>query len=187
VDFAAACLDGGAAFLQVRAKDLASGAFLDATRAIVERAQRVNATVVVNDRADIARLAGAAGVHVGQEDLPPDACRLVLGEAALVGRSTHTPLQIGDALAEPISYVAIGPIYRTASKDTGFDPVGLDGVTAAARQARARSCPVVAIGGITLARAPAVLAAGADAVAVIGDLIGPDPGRRVREFLAALA
>jgi thiamine-phosphate pyrophosphorylase len=186
VDFASACLDGGAAFLQVRAKDLASGSFLDATRAIVERATRVNATVVVNDRADIARLAHAAGVHVGQEDLPPRACRLVLGDAALVGRSTHTREQMDAALAEPISYLAIGPVYRTTSKDTGVDPVGLNSVTVAAREARARSCPVVAIGGITLEHAPAVLAAGADAVAVIGDLMCADPGRRVREFLAAL-
>ena len=100
--------------------------------------------------------------------------------------STHTPPQVTAALSEPISYLAIGPVFATESKATGFEPVGLDGVAAATRQARVRGCPVVAIGGITLDRAPRVAAAGADAVAVIGDLIVPDPAGRVRQFLAAL-
>jgi len=160
---------------------------LDVARAIVERARPLEAFVVVNDRPDIALLAGAAGVHVGQEDLPPRACRIVLGEAAMVGWSTHTPPQVAAALDEPISYLAIGPVFATQSKTTGFDPVGLVGVAAAAGQARVAGCPVVAIGGITLDSAPRVVAAGAAAVAVIGDLIAPDPAVRVRQFLAALS
>jgi thiamine-phosphate pyrophosphorylase len=160
---------------------------LDVAHAIVERARPADAFVVVNDRPDIALLAGAAGVHVGQEDLPPGACRIVLGEAAIVGLSTHTPPQVTAALSEPISYLAIGPVFATESKATGVEPVGLDGVAAATRQARVRGCPVVAIGGITLDRAPRVAAAGADAVAVIGDLIVPDPAGRVRQFLTALS
>jgi len=146
----------------------------------------MNAFLVVNDRPDIALLAGAAGVHVGQEDLPPKACRVVLGGAAMVGWSTHTHQQVAAALDQPITYLAIGPVYTTQSKATGFDAVGLDGVAAAAHQARAAGCPVVAIGGITLDAAPRVVAAGADAVAVIGDLIVSDPARRVRQFLDAL-
>ena len=118
IDFASACLDGGATLLQVRAKHEPSGRLLDDTLAIVERASAA-AQVIVNDRADVARLAGAAGVHVGQEDLGPAEVRSLLGERAIVGRSTHTPAQLDAALAEPVSYVAIGPVFATSTKSTG--------------------------------------------------------------------
>ena len=116
VDFASACLDGGARLLQVRAKAESSSRTLDDTRAIVERAAAASAQVIVNDRADIARLAGAAGVHVGQDDLSPDQVRDIVGQRALVGRSTHTRAQLDAALSEPISYVAIGPVFGTSTK-----------------------------------------------------------------------
>jgi thiamine-phosphate pyrophosphorylase len=141
--------------------------------------------VIVNDRPDLARLSGAAGVHVGQDDLPPRAARDLLGPAASVGVSTHTPAQIDAAIREPISYLAIGPVFGTATKATGYDAGGLDLVRAAARGAS--GVPVVAIGGITLDRAPAVIAAGAAAVAVIGDLlVDGDPARRVAAYCRAL-
>lgn len=185
-ELVAAFLDGGAELIQVRAKHLPSGPFLDLCDEVVRAAGAYGAAVVVNDRADLARIAGAAGVHVGQEDLPPKAARQLLGDGALVGYSTHSVEQIDAALTEPISYVAVGPVFGTRTKDTGYDPVGLDLVAAA--KARAGGLPVVAIGGITLATAPAVLAAGASAVAVISDLLtGGDPALRIRAYLRALS
>ena len=187
IDFASACLEGGARVLQVRAKADPSGRMLDETRAIVERAG-ANAQVIVNDRADVARLSGSAGVHVGQEDLSPAAVRMILGEEAIVGRSTHTPAQLDAAMAEPISYVAIGPVFATITKATGYDALGLAAVREAARRATVLRLPLVAIGGITLDRAEAVLEQGAAAVAVIGDLlVTNDPQARVRAYLTRLS
>jgi len=188
VDLASACLEGGARFLQIRAKDLAGGAFLETAAAVVERARAVGALVVVNDRADVARLARAGGVHVGQDDVSPEAARKIAGDAACVGLSTHTPAQLNEALASPLDYVAVGPVFATSTKTTGFDPVGLAGVKAAAARTSPRRLPLIAIGGITLDRAGAVIAAGADSVAVISDLLtGGDPTARVRAWLDALS
>jgi thiamine-phosphate pyrophosphorylase len=187
VDLASACLAGGATFLQVRAKQAASGWLLDTATAIVERARAAGALVIVNDRADIARLANADGVHVGQDDLGPAAARVLLPAAALVGLSTHTADQIEAALAQPISYLAIGPVFGSSTKATGYDALGLARVRHAASRARTRQLPVVAIGGITLDSAPEILQAGADAVAVISDLLTTgDPEGRVREYLRRL-
>jgi thiamine-phosphate pyrophosphorylase len=141
VDFAAACIDGGATFLQVRAKGVSSAWLLDATTAIVRRAQASGALVVVNDRADLARLAGAGGVHVGQTDLSPAAVRVVVGPEMLIGRSTHTPEQYEAAFSEPVDYVAIGPVFATATKATGCDAVGLEGVRGAVARTAAARCP----------------------------------------------
>lgn len=181
-DFAAACLDGGATFLQIRAKNASPRALLDVTDAVVRRAAGGRALILVNDRADIARMAGAGGVHVGQDDLSPSAVRTLLGEAACVGLSTHTGEQVDAAVTQPIDYLAIGPVFATATKATGYDAVGLSRVTAAA----SRGFPVVAIGGITLDNAADVLRAGATAVAVISDLAVRDPAARVRAFLNRL-
>ena len=149
-------------------------------------AEPYRADVIVNDRADLARLSGASGVHVGQEDLPPAAARRLLGDAAVIGFSTHSVPQIEAALREPISYLAVGPVFGTSTKDTGYSAVGLDLVRTAARLAGA--VPVVGIGGITVENASSVIAAGASAVAVIGALlIGGDPARRTRAFLQSLA
>ena len=187
-DFAAACLDGGATLLQVRAKQLSGREFLDVAEAIVALARPAGGTVIINDRADIARLSGASGVHVGQEDLRPFAVRRIVGGAAVVGLSTHSAAQLADALEEPVSYVAIGPVFGTATKNTGYDPRGLEVVLAAAEAARAHQLPLVAIGGITLSRARMVIEAGAQSVAVISDLLSTgDPAGRVREFLRALS
>jgi thiamine-phosphate pyrophosphorylase len=186
---AAACLAGGARLLQVRAKTLASGALLDACEAVVRESAPAGAIVIVNDRPDAAVLAGAAGVHVGQEDLPPAAVRRLVGAGAIVGLSTHTLPLLEAALGEPISYVAIGPVFPTATKATDYGPVGLALVEDAARRVRASvpALPLVAIGGITLETAPAVLAAGATSVAVISDLfVGGHPEARVRAYVARL-
>jgi len=192
-DLARACCDGGARLLQVRAKALGSGAFLALLDEVLRIARAYGTDVIVNDRADLARISGAAGVHVGQDDLAPAAVRRVVGRAAIVGRSTHTLAQIESARREPISYLAVGPVFGTTSKDTGYQAVGLALVVEAARSETGSSesaeprLPVVAIGGITLDRAASVIAAGASSVAVISDLLaGEDPAARVREFLVAL-
>jgi thiamine-phosphate pyrophosphorylase len=186
-DFALACLDGGATLLQLRAKRLPSGPFFDQATAIVRRAEEARATVIVNDRADLARLAGAAGVHVGQDDLSPAQARTLVGPDAIVGLSTHTADQLDAALREPVSYVAVGPVFGTVTKDTGYETIGLEAVRAAAARAAAQGMPLVAIGGITLDRARAVIDAGAQSVAVISDLlVTGDPRSRVSEFLVRL-
>jgi thiamine-phosphate pyrophosphorylase len=187
VNLARAFLDGGARFLQLRAKHLPSGAFLETATAIVDLARPFDATVIVNDRADIAHLAGAAGVHVGQDDLSPRAVRKVIGDDAVVGLSTHTVEQLERALAEPVTYVAVGPVFGTATKSTGYAPIGLERVAHAARRSTARGLPLVAIGGITLDKADSVIAAGAASVAVIGDLLATgNPAERTRNFLSRI-
>ncbi len=191
---ARAYLEGGARLLQVRAKGAGSADCLALCEEVVALARAFDASVLVNDRADIAALAGAAGVHVGQEDLGPQAVRRAFPAIGLVGLSTHTVAQIDEAVGQPIDYIAVGPVFPTGTKDTGYVQVGLglvrrareaSGAAAAAVGGRPR--PVVAIGGITLERAPAVIDAGADSVAVISDLLaGGDPAGRVRAYLAAL-
>ena len=185
-DLASRYLAGGARWLQVRAKRLHSGRLLKLCDEVVELARPYGATVVVNDRADLAWLSGAAGVHLGQEDLAPAAARRLLGAEAIVGYSTHSSSQIASARREPLSYLAVGPVFGTGTKDTRYDAVGLELVRAAA-EAAGPACPLVGIGGITLKRAACVLEAGAAAVAVITDLLtGDDPAARVREYLRVL-
>jgi thiamine-phosphate pyrophosphorylase len=188
VDLTRAFLRGGATFLQLRAKSLSSAEFLDTANAVVDVAHAAGARVIVNDRADVARLARADGVHLGQEDLSPTAARAILGGDALVGISTHTVEQIDRALDQPVSYVALGPVFGSVTKSSGYDRVGLVMVGEAAKRARARGLPLVAIGGITLLTAPSVIDAGAASVAVIGDLLTTgDPEARVRDYLRTLA
>ena len=185
-DLARTYLAGGARLIQVRVTEGGSAQFLAWCDEIVADARSYGAHVIVNDRADIAVLSGAAGVHVGQQDLGVAAVRTLMPEPAIVGLSTHTASELERAVDAPVSYVAIGPAYATATKDTGYAPVGLDLVRHAIRLLHAR--PVVAIGGITLERAPEVLGAGATSVAVVADLLtGGDPERRVRDYVSALA
>jgi thiamine-phosphate pyrophosphorylase len=186
VDLARAYLDGGARLIQIRAKHLPSGPLLDLCNSIAAVAVSSKAVVIVNDRADLARMAGAAGVHVGQDDVPPAQVRQLLGPGAVIGLSTHTMTQVEEALLEPVDYIAVGPVFGTRTKDTGYDAVGLDFVSAAARLAGA--VPIVAIGGMTLQNAASVIGAGAASVAVIGDLLATsDPRGRTRAYVQALA
>jgi thiamine-phosphate pyrophosphorylase len=184
-DLARAFLDGGARLIQIRAKQLASGPFLDLCDAVVRMAGAAGATVIVNDRVDLARLSGAGGVHVGQEDLSPEAAAGQLGAGAIVGYSTHTLDQVAAARALPVSYIAVGPVFGTATKATGYDAVGLELVHAASTLAG--GTPVVGIGGITLENAASVIEAGAASVAVISDLLATnDPAGRTRAYLQSL-
>jgi thiamine-phosphate pyrophosphorylase len=187
VDFATACIDGGARFLQVRAKQASGAWLLDAATAVVRRAQASQGLVVVNDRADLARLAGAGGVHIGQTDLRPDVVRAIAGPDLVIGLSTHSPDQYEAALGQPLDYVAVGPVFATATKSTGYEAVGLERVRHAAARLGGCGLPLVAIGGITLDGARSVRDAGAQSVAVISDLLATgDPASRVRDYLLAL-
>lgn len=184
VDLARRFFDGGARLLQLRAKDVSSGQFLEWADAICALARACGALVVVNDRADIALMAGAGGVHVGQDDMPPEAVRRIASSRLQIGLSTHTPGQIAAAAGQPIDYLAIGPVFATGTKDTGYQAVGLGMVAEAARNAS--GLPVAAIGGITLETAPSALEAGAASVAVISDLLADgDPATRVARYLEA--
>jgi thiamine-phosphate pyrophosphorylase len=180
-----ALLTGGARFLQLRLKDATDRALLAVARALVPLARRAGARLVVNDRPDVARAAGADGVHLGQDDLPIAAARAVLGPGALVGVSTHDPEQARAAAVAGADYLGVGPVYATTSKVNALAPRGLDLV--AAVRAVVPDRPLVAIGGITPETAAAVRAGGADAVAMIGALVrAPDPAAAVRDVLARL-
>ena len=185
-----AYLAGGARFIQIRSKQTASARLLSICEDIVARARKAGATVIVNDRADIAKLAAADGVHVGQDDLDPASVRRILGGSATVGISTHSSDQVRAAAKMAVDYIAVGPIFRTSTKDTGHVDVGTALVSEAAAILRDAGCakPIVAIGGITLERAADVIRAGAASVAVISDLLSTgDPEARVREYLRALS
>ena len=180
---ARAFLAAGPGLLQVRQKSGGSAELLAIVRAAVGVAGAA-AAILVNDRADIAAMAAPAGIHLGQTDLPPAEARGIVGDAVLCGVSTHTKEQIDAAVGADVDYLAVGPVYRTGTKETGYEPRGLD----LERYAAASGKPVVAIGGITLERAPGVLAAGATAIAVISDLLTTgDPEGRAREYLGALS
>jgi thiamine-phosphate pyrophosphorylase len=180
---AEACFRGGAGIVQIRAKDDSGAALLSLADRIVTVARASGGRVIVNDRADISMMAGADGVHVGQEDLSVEAVRALVGAGAVIGLSTHTREQIDHALTTSASYIAVGPIFGTATKDTGYSARGLELVGYAA----GRGKPVVAIGGITLERAAQVVAAGASGLAVITDLLtGGQVEQRVRSFVERL-
>lgn len=150
------------------------------------RCREAGAIFLVNDRADVAVLSGAHGVHVGQDDLPIHAVRQLVGEG-VVGVSTHTREQVEAALQTTADYLAIGPVFATSSKGRDAGPVvGLGGVRDAAQTMESERRPLVAIGGITLDQAPAVIGAGASSVAVISDLLAPDWRTRAIDYLRVL-
>jgi len=172
----------GAPLLQLRAKSLATAEIVAAARAVRAVTVRTSTLLIINDRADIARLVDADGVHLGQDDLAADAARAILGAHKIIGLSTHSLAQALEAQrAAVVDYIGFGPIYVTTSK---ADPDPVQGL-AALRTVRAHCrLPIVAIGGITPANMAAVLDAGADAVAMIGAIVGAkDIGAKVRELL----
>jgi thiamine-phosphate pyrophosphorylase len=178
-------VSGGATLLQLRVKDEIDREFLDLARDCVTAARRASVPLLINDRPDIARIVGAAGVHVGQDDLPPAAARSLLPDGALVGVSTHDEQQLAIACRSPVDYVAVGPVFATRSKDAPDPVVGLDLVRKARR---ATELPIVAIGGISAANAASVIAAGADGVAVISALLsGGSAATAARSLAESLA
>jgi thiamine-phosphate pyrophosphorylase len=173
----------GATLLQLRAKPLAAGVMTVLASRMVAAAAAQGARVIVNDRADVALAAGAAGVHVGDEDLPVAAARDVLGPGAIVGYSTHTIDDVAVAAHLPVDYIGFGPVFASPTKAGVRASRGIDLLAAACR---ASTLPVVAIGGITLATAPDCWRAGAASVAVISEIEhSSDAGALVRAYLRA--
>jgi thiamine-phosphate pyrophosphorylase len=164
---AAAFLDGGAGILQLRHKGHWSREIFDAARDVARLCREAGSPLVVNDRADFALLL-EAGLHLGQDDLPPRDARRLIGSDALLGFSSHNPAQLCAAGGEPVDYIALGPVFTTASKRNPDPVVGVQDIS---RCRALTEKPLVAIGGITRENAVQVLRAGADSVAVISGLL----------------
>jgi thiamine-phosphate pyrophosphorylase len=178
-------VDAGVRLLQYRHKAASSRELLESSKRLSVELVPRGIRCIVNDRADLACLAGASGVHVGQEDLSVEEARAVVGPDRLVGISTHDRAQFEQAAATSADYIAVGPVFSTSTK-ANLDPVvGTEFI----RQVRPLTDkPIVAIGGIRLELAAEVVRAGADSVAVISDILrAPDPGERARQFLEMLA
>jgi thiamine-phosphate pyrophosphorylase len=187
--YARAVLEVRPAAIQVRAKDVGAREILAMLRALGPMCRQLGVALVANDRADLAALAGCEAVHIGQDDLPYELVHRIAPQLA-VGISTHNLEQLERALAIKPRYVAYGPVFETVNKLNPDPVVGIEGLRQASRIARAAGVPLVAIGGITLARA-SELAPYADACAVIGDLYQPgatlaDVTERARAFHIAL-
>ena len=161
---AEAALAGGARIVQLRDKRLDGTDLLRLAVTIGERSRRAGALLLVNDRSDVASASGADGVHLGQTDLPVAAARAIMAPCACIGVSVESPEQAKQAEADGADYVGVGAIYGSATKEDAGAPVGLDHL---GRVRDATRLPIVAIGRITAARVEEVMAAGADAVAVI--------------------
>lgn len=177
-------LDAGVRLLQYRAKNAPARETLAVAKQLVELAHKKGAAFFLNDRPDLAYLAGADGVHVGQDDLSVEQARAIVGLGRRVGVSTHNRKQFERALATSADYIAIGPIFSTTSKANPDPVVGTDLI----RELRPLTTkPIVAIGGIRLERAAEVIQAGADSVAVISDILDtPDPAAQARKFIETL-
>lgn len=186
LSFADQLLTAGATILQYRDKTSSGGRFLSNAREL-RRLTLNRATFIINDRVDLALACDADGIHLGQDDLSPDAARKIFDQVKddrkrIIGFSTHNLSQIKEADSMPIDYVAIGPVFSTASKINPDPVVGLEGLRAVRQSTRK---PLVAIGGITRANAQQGREAGADSVAVIADLLDA-PAKAVEDFLRVL-
>jgi thiamine-phosphate pyrophosphorylase len=187
-------LDGGASLIQLRDKEASGREMLDQAIACLKLTREAGATLIINDRVDVALTAGADGVHLGQDDLSVAEAREILGEDKIIGVSTHSIDQFRAALETSANYIALGPVFPTLTKENTAPVIGLELV----REARKLTDrPLVAIGGINLGRAPEVIEAGADCVAVISALyplpekvdLGskPEITMAVRNFLEILS
>ena len=183
-DCAQELADAGVRLLQYRAKDVPALHMLTVSRTLASLLVSRGVSFIVNDRPDIAILADATGVHVGQEDLDVEATRELVGKEKLVGVSTHNLEQFQAAAETSADYIAVGPVFATSSKANPDPVVGTEFV----RRVRDLSDkPIVAIGGITLENAASVIKAGADCVAVISDILrAPDRGQRAKQYLEIL-
>jgi thiamine-phosphate pyrophosphorylase len=181
--FSEQLLAGGARLIQLRDKSLDTRRFLSCAREL-RRVTAKRAKLIINDRADLCVAAGADGVHLGQDDLSPAAARSIFSaeQKLWIGYSTHNLSQVQEADSMPVDYIAVGPVFATASKTNPDPMIGLEGVRAARAATRK---PLVAIGGITRGNCPSVKQAGADSVAVISDLL-ESPAKAVEAFLRIL-
>ncbi|MEL7369200.1 MAG: thiamine phosphate synthase [Myxococcota bacterium] len=176
-------VQGGTTLVQLRDKRADGRALAESSRALLDVLRPRGVPLIVNDRADVARAVGADGVHVGQSDLSVEDVRRVVGPSAIVGLSIETVAQV-DAAPEAASYLAVSPVYGTATKANISEPLGLAGVAAIRKRT---SRPLVGIGGIDAARSASVVTAGADGVAVVSAILAsPDAERASRQLRAAV-
>ena len=180
-----AWLDAGVRLVQLRAKHLSLGPFVRLADEMATACRQAGAIFIVNDRIDVARLSGADGVHLGQEDLTPDEARAAWPGVAWIGLSTHNDAQFTRAVDSAASYIAIGPVFHTSTKLSADPVVGIDGVRRASALARPLGQPLVAIGGIGLDTVSSVIEAGAASVAVASGLMDEDLVARAEAFLKA--
>ncbi|HEY3302616.1 MAG TPA: thiamine phosphate synthase [Candidatus Binatia bacterium] len=175
-------LRGGVKLVQLRAKELPSGKFFDLAKEARQLTREAGALFIVNDRADIALACNADGAHLGQDDLPLAAARKVLGREKIIGISTHDLAQVREAEAGGADYIGFGPIFGSTTKDTGYAARGLEMLRDIKQAVK---IPVVAIGGINEGNVAEVWKAGADAAAIISDLMGAeDVATKVKRILA---
>jgi len=172
-------IKGGAEIIQLREKYAAPKEFYQSAKAVMDYLGGSRVKIIINDRVDIALAVKADGVHLGQDDLWPDDARRILGENYIIGFSTHNIAQAIEAIKFPINYVALGPVFKTETKESSDAIVGLEGLKKVRRAII--DFPLVAIGGIDLATAQTVLANGADSVAVISAIL--KPAERISENL----
>jgi thiamine-phosphate pyrophosphorylase len=183
-EIAGQLIDVGVRMLQYRAKNASAREMLETATSLAEIARARGADSFVNDRPDVAYLAGASGVHVGQDDLSVEQARAVMGHGRWVGVSTHNLQQFEEAAASSADYIAIGPIFETATK---MNPDPVVGTELIRRVRPLTTKSIVAIGGIRLNKAADVIEAGADSVAVITDILGArDPAEQARQFIRRL-
>ena len=179
-------IKGGARFIQLREKRASPKEFYDDAQAALEIARKHCAKIIINDRIDIALALKADGVHLGQDDLPPEQARKILGAKAIIGYSTHSIKQAIEAVKLPIDYLAIGPVFATATKENPDALVGIEGV----RNVRTAigDFPLVAIGGITAENFREVFNAGANSVAIIKSILFPtaEISENFQSFLTSL-
>jgi len=183
VETARALARAQVSLVQFRHKGVYTREILTQAGEVGKIVRQSGARYIINDRADIALMLAADGVHVGQDDLPPARVRALVGEGMILGFSTHNEQQLRDGDREPVDYLALGPIFGTPSKQNP-DPVV--GTAELARLRAFTKKPLVAIGGITRANAREVLAAGANSLAVISDAVGPDLDARLAEWISLI-
>lgn len=184
LDAVAAAASAGAPVVQVRAKDCSDRVLYDFAQRVMARCALFGTVCIVNDRVDVALAVGAGGTHLGADDLPVDAVRRVAGPGHLIGGTARDPERAAALVAAGADYLGVGPAYLTTTKTGLPDPIG-PGVIAAV--AHAVDVPVIAIGGVSAARVPELLAAGAHGIAVVAAVSGArDPAAATRELLAAL-
>lgn len=184
LDVVRAALCAGAPVVQVRAKHASGRELYELACRVVDLCAEAGAACIVDDRPDVAMAVRAAGAHLGAGDLPVHAARRVLGPALLLGATAREPVGARDLVAQGASYLGVGPAYATTTKDGLPGPLGATGIAAVAS---AVTVPVIAIGGVTAARVPQLVAAGAHGVAVVSEVSdAADPAAAVRRLLLAL-
>ncbi len=175
---------GGAVFIQLRDKSASPRDFYEAALAAMKVARSLKVRIIINDRVNVAAAVCADGVHLGQDDLPPDRARALLAPGAIIGLSTHNLKQALEADSTSADYIAFGPVFATSTKEKPDPVVGIEQLAEIRRRV---SKPLVAIGGITLERAASVIEAGAASVAIISDLYSAgDITERVAAFISRI-